>query len=267
MSARALDAVVAIEPLAPRMLLGADTPLRVGAGSVHLWALQSDRSAPDAVALRAECASLLDDAERARAARFLFEEHQHDYVVFHALLRGLLARYVGAAPGQLQFAQTAEGKPLLDGLAFNLSHSADRALLAVTAGEPVGADLELERDDLDVLAIADRYFFGAELEAVRAAASMAAPAGRYSFFRHWVAKEAVLKGVGLGLGFPLDRFGVHFSVGGGSGHIVSLDAGRVAPDWCLRMLEIGAACPGAVALRQPDFTLLVGDAGGQLRAA
>jgi 4'-phosphopantetheinyl transferase len=266
MSARELDGVVGIEPLAPRALLGTDAPLRVGAGSAHLWALQSQRSSPDATALRAECAALLDDAERARAARFLFEDHQHDYIVFHALLRVLLARYLGAAPGELRFTQTAEGKPLVDGLAFNLSHSADRALLAITAGEPVGADLELERDDLDLLAIADRYFFGAELEAVRAAASVDAPAGRRSFFRHWVAKEAVLKGVGLGLGFPLDRFGVHFSARGGSAHIVSLDAGRVAPDWCLRMLEIGADCPGAVALRQPDFTLLVGDTSGQLRA-
>lgn len=266
MSTRPLDAVVGIEPLAPRALLGADAPLRVGAGSVHLWALQSQRGAPDATTLRADCAALLDDAERARAARFRFEDHQHDYIVFHALLRALLARYLGAAPGELRFTQTAEGKPLLEGLAFNLSHSADRALLAVTAGEPVGADLELEREDLDALAIADRYFFGAELEAVRAAASVSAAAGRHSFFRHWVAKEAVLKGVGLGLGFPLDRFGVHFSAGRGSARIVSLDAGRVAPDWCLQMLEVGAGCPGAVALRRADFTFLVGDAGGQLRA-
>jgi 4'-phosphopantetheinyl transferase len=267
MTTRGVEPVLRIEPLVPGILLDSDAPLRVGAGAVHLWAFESSRTAPDARALRQRCAALLDDAERTRAARFLFEDHQHDYIVFHALLRSVLARYLGAAPERLRFTLTTEGKPLIDGLAFNLSHSADRALLAVTGGEPVGADLELERDDLDVLAIAGRYFFGAELEAVRAAAASDTAAGRSSFFRHWVAKEAVLKGVGVGLGFPLDRFGVHFAAGGGSAHIVSLDAGRVAPDWCLRMLEIGAVCPGAVALRAPDFTLLVGDAAGRVRAA
>lgn len=267
MNGRASGGALRIEPLAAPALLVADAPLRVGAGAVHLWAFDSGRRAADAVALRQRCAALLDDGERARAARFLFEDHQHDYVVFHALLRCVLARYLGATPTQLQFTQTPQGKPLIDGLAFNLSHSADRALLAVTASEPVGADLEMERDDLDALALADRYFHGAELAAVQAAASESAVAGRHSFFRHWVAKEAVLKGVGLGLGFPLDRFGVHFAARGGSARIVSQDAAQVAPDWCLRMLEVGERCPGAVALRRPDFTLLACDARGALRAA
>jgi len=261
-----MDAPAPVDALLPEALLAAPQPLAIAAGEVHLWAFGSGRGSAGADALRERCAALLDDTERQRAERFLFEEHRHDYVVFHALLRSVLARYLGAPPQALRFGAAPEGKPLIDGVGFNLSHSADRALLAVTAGEQVGADLELERDDLDALALADRYFYGAELEAVRAAASGTAAEGRRSFFRHWVAKEAVLKGVGVGLGFPLERFGVHFTRGGGSAHIVSLDPVRVAPDWRIRMLEIGTGCPGAVALRRETFAVLVGTVVGELRA-
>lgn len=252
-----MDAPAALATLPPQSLLDTTGALAITAGDVHLWAFESGRGSAGAAALRDRCAGLLDDAERKRAARFLFEEHQHDYIVFHAVLRSVLGRYLGVPPPSLRFSVAPEGKPAIDGLDFNLSHSADRALLAVTAGEAVGADLELERDDLDALALADRYFYGAELEAVRAAARGGATEGRRSFFRHWVAKEAVLKGVGVGLGFPLDRFGVHFARGGGSARIVSLDPVRVAPDWCIRMLEVGAGCPGAVALRSEVFTVRV----------
>lgn len=262
-----MDAPASVEMLPPQPLLEARGPLAIAAGEVHLWAFASGRGSAVAAALRERCAGLLDEAERKRAARFLFEEHQHDYIVFHALLRSVLARYLGLAARSLRFGATPEGKPGIDGLGFNLSHSADRALLAVTAGEAVGADLELERDDLDALALADRYFYGAEIEAVRAAAGGTAAEGRRSFFRHWVAKEAVLKGVGVGLGFPLDRFGVHFARGGGSARIVSLDPVRVAPDWCIRMLEVGAGCPGAVALRSEVFTVRVAADADRLRAA
>ncbi len=245
--------------LEPRRLLAAHGPLRAPYGGVHLWAFGSGRGARDAAALCVECHARLDRCERERAARLRFAEHRHDFTVFHALLRSILARYLGADPAALRFSVSPAGKPSLPGLSFNLSHCADRALLAVTAVEPVGADLELERGDLDVPGIASRYFHGAELEAVRAAASESAAAARRSFFRHWTAKEAVLKGAGHGLGFPLDRFGVHFGAGGGDACVSTLDAARIAPDWTLRMLEVGSDCPGAVALRGSDWTLEVAE--------
>jgi 4'-phosphopantetheinyl transferase len=245
--------------LDPRRLLAAAGPLRTPRAAAHVWAFGSARAAGDAAGVRAACHALLDTAERERAARFLFEEHRHDFVVFHGLLRSILARYLGADPAALRFKASSAGKPSLPGLSFNLSHSADRALLAVTAADPVGADLELERDDLDVLGIAGQYFHGAELEAVRAAASEGPAAARRAFFRHWAAKEAVLKGAGHGLGFPLDRFGVHFGSAGGYARVVTLDTARIAPDWTLRMLEVGGGCPGAVAMRGPDWTLEVAE--------
>jgi 4'-phosphopantetheinyl transferase len=245
--------------LDPWRLLAVAGALRAPRTGAHVWAFGSARAACDAADLRATCLALLDTAERARAARFLFDEHRHDFVVFHGLMRCILACYLGMDPAALRFGASPAGKPSLPGLSFNLSHSADRALLAVTASEPVGADLEFERDDVDALPIAEHYFHGVELEAVRAAASAGPAAARRAFLRHWVAKEAVLKGAGLGLGFPLDRFGVHFGSGGRDAAVVTLDAVRIAPDWSVRMLEVGTGCPGAVAMRGPQWELEVAE--------
>lgn len=249
-----------VEPLDPRRLLGAWARPELPPRTVHVWAFGSARGAADAPALREHCHALLDADERERAARLVFDEHRYDYIVFHAVLRVVLARYLGAEPARIAFTLSASGKPSTPGIDFNLSHSGERALLAVSARGPVGADLELERGDVAVLDVVGRYFHGAEHEAVRAAATQGEAAACAAFFRHWVAKEAVLKGAGHGLGFPLDRFGVHFTARGGSASVVTLDAGRIAPDWQLRMLEVGAACPGAVAVRGPDWQFAVGEA-------
>ncbi len=220
--------------------------LTLAPGEVQVWAVDDEIDA----ATRARCAALLSDDERTRLARFRFDANQREYAVSHAITRALLGRYLARDPQSLQFTFGASGKPESVGLSFNLSHSHGRVLLAVGEGAALGADVERERDNVDVLGIAGSYFFGAELEAVQAAGDAGV---RSAFFRHWVAKEAVLKGVGLGLGFPLERFGVHFSTGLGFATLTTLAPEQVAPDWTIRMLTLGDACPAAVTRRGADW--------------
>jgi 4'-phosphopantetheinyl transferase len=58
-------------------------------------------------------AALLDNDERARAARFAFEEDRQAYVAAHALLRADLSRRAGGAPQDWRFAAAPLGKPYL----------------------------------------------------------------------------------------------------------------------------------------------------------
>lgn len=174
----------------------------------------------------------------------------------------MLGRYCGVAPGSLRFQATASGKPSLlwptgaaaSSLNFNLTHSDDRALLGVSDGRELGVDLERVRSNLEALDISRHYFFGAEREAIENALSVMRDR---TFFRYWVAKEAVLKAQGVGLGFPLDRFCIHFNPGGDTAHIETLDPAVLERDWTVRMLACEADWAAAVAARGSDWRVKV----------
>jgi 4'-phosphopantetheinyl transferase len=95
---------------------------------------------------------------------------------------------------------------------FNLTHSAELALIAVALGCDVGIDVERLRTVPHLEQIARRYFHPTEASEI-----MAAPvAGRSTnFLRCWTGKEAVLKAVGLGVSAAFDRLQVPVSEHGG----------------------------------------------------
>lgn len=222
--------------------------------AVELWSFSLAGTPPSIAGWR----SLLDPDERARADRFAFEHLRIEYTIAHGIMRWLLGRYADTDPASLTFEWGNAGKPGLMGrgaaLGFNLSHSHGRGLLAVS-DRPVGADLEKARPDVDVLEIAERCFFGDELQSIR---SEPPPLLSAAFFRYWVAKEAVLKGEGIGLGFPLDSFEVRFKVDDPSeASIRSHDPARLPSDWIVRMVPSVSGWPAAVAARGADWTVRV----------
>ncbi|HVW69348.1 MAG TPA: 4'-phosphopantetheinyl transferase superfamily protein [Steroidobacteraceae bacterium] len=184
-------------------------------------------------------------------------QHGARYTIAHAVLRNLLGRYCQVHPASLNFTSGAGGKPQLHlpgsdacPIRFNLTHSEDRALVGVGTRAEVGIDLERQRTDIEALAIGRHYFYGAERDALE----LAGPEGRIElFFRYWVAKEAVLKAQGVGLGLPLDRFRVDFLAGGMAARVTSLDPARLANDWTVKMLPCEPGWAAAVASRGTDW--------------
>lgn len=111
------------------------------------------------------------------------------------------------------------GKPYapdLGGIEFNLSHSGRHALIAIARDQPIGVDLEMQGRQRSVEDIARRYFCAAESHAL---STLPAELRAAAFLRLWTGKEAVLKALGEGLSFGLDR--VEFDLDG-AGHVVSL---------------------------------------------
>jgi 4'-phosphopantetheinyl transferase len=151
---------------------------------------------------------LLDEGERERAARFVFERDRRRFIAAHAWVRVALGRCLHRAPQSLRFTAGSHGKPrLVDpavDLRFNVSHAGERALLALTLGQEIGVDIEEERP-IETLELARRFFASSESAALQALpTSEQTPA----FFRCWTRKEAFIKAIGDGLTFPLDSFEV-----------------------------------------------------------
>lgn len=237
----------------PEALAAIPHPLVLEPDTVHVWCFALEGS-PQFVDV---CRGSLSPAERQRADRFVFARDRVHHTIAHAVLRKLLSRYCGVGPGSLDFAVSGAGKPELQvpgnppPLRFNLSHSGGRALLGVS-GRELGVDLERVRSNIEALDISRRYFFGSEREAIEQAAPLAHDS---VFFRYWVAKEAVLKAQGIGLGFPLERFRVDFLPGGDTARIETLDPILLERDWTVRMLPCEAGWAAAVAARGEDWNV------------
>lgn len=123
---------------------------------VDLWRIPLDLPAAPVKLLE----STLSADEHERAARFRFPGGKQRYIIAHGCLRNILARYLDREPGQLRFSRNEYGKPALQSheLEFNLSHSGDFALVAVTRGHNVGVDVERIRPELEHDKIAGRVF-------------------------------------------------------------------------------------------------------------
>ena len=169
----------------------------------------------------------------------------------HRLLGTLLMRYAGVdSPPEIL--RTERGKPYapaLDGLDFNLSHARNHVLIAFARKQPLGVDIERIDRRIEIEDLARRFFAAAEADALEALPEAARPA---AFVRLWTCKEAVLKALGLGISFGLDKACFHLGADGIPSDLAELPAiaGRPA-DWQLVLLEPAPGFLGALAWRGP----------------
>lgn len=153
----------------------------------------------------ARLANLLDDDERARAARFRFARDRRRFVVRRGRAREWLAEAIGGNPAHLRFTTNAHGKPELSGgPLFSLSHSGETMMLAI-GDVALGCDIEAIDPALDWPSLARTFFSDAENAAL---AALAPEAAHTAFFACWARKEAFVKALGRGLSYPLDAFTV-----------------------------------------------------------
>lgn len=191
--------------------------------------------------------SALSEEERGRAAKFHFEKDRSRYIVSHASLRGILARYLQRAPEELSFSVNEYGKPFLADheLEFNLSHSGDYALIAVTRERNVGVDVEQIRE-VEIEELARRNFSPREVSELTALS----PERRLNgFFNCWTRKEAYIKAQGLGLSLPLDSFDVSLAPNEPAILRATLPDAMDAVWWSLRSLEVASNYAAALAVK------------------
>jgi 4'-phosphopantetheinyl transferase len=177
---------------------------------VHVWAASLAVSTNRLAQLEA----ILAKDERARAARFHFERHRNRFIAGRGLLREIVGSYIQEQPAALQFGYGPNGKPRLvrptSALQFNLSHSEELALVAVTTESDVGVDVECVRRLNDAGEMVARFFSPRESAAFSELPVEQQPV---AFFNLWTRKEALLKASGEGIGRLLNQVEVSFLPG------------------------------------------------------
>jgi 4'-phosphopantetheinyl transferase len=171
--------------------------------------------------------ALLDEHERASASTRVGDARRR-YVAAHAAARVVIGERLDVEPARVRIASERGGRPVAEGVAFSLSHSGDRAAVAVaTSGLCIGVDLERVRPRPHLDRLARRVFDPDEYDAWRALPLSARPR---QFASRWTEVEALLKARGTG-------------IAGGLASVSELPSG-----WSCTAIDAGAGYVGAIAV-------------------
>jgi 4'-phosphopantetheinyl transferase len=222
------------------------TPL--DSNDVHIWLVHLDTS----WSYDEGFSQHLSDDEQDRAKRFHFDRHRRRFIVSHGALRQILAGYLGIEPADISYTKASHGKPCLSGshqeagIFFNLSHSHELAIIAVTGIGEIGVDVEYIQRFRNIDGIAARFFSAAEQAVYKDLVDEFKVLG---FYNCWTRKEAFIKALGEGLSHPLKQFDVSLSPSDQPTFLRIGNDHNEASQWTLEALDCGTDYAGAVALR------------------
>ena len=226
----------------------APTTLTLSDSEVHLFRVNLEQPR---WAVSKMSASLSAEEEE-RAGRFHFQRDRRRFTISRGVLRAVIGRYLEKSPESIRFSYGEQGKPELapamgaTPMQFNVAHSRELALIAVTAGAAVGVDIERIRQLDDAGAIAERYFSARESAIFR---RLPEDEQEAAFFNCWTRKEAFIKAIGEGLSFPLADFDVAFMPGEPARLLSIENDAAEARQWSLQALIPWPGYTGAVAAR------------------
>jgi len=212
--------------------------------------------APDDIvggALLSRCEAMLAESERRRYSSLRSEEGRRRFLIARALTRHVLSLNCGMAPEDLVFGANRWGKPFLlypedSGLAFNIAHTKGMVAIAVARANAIGVDVERVLPREENVEIAERLFSVRENEALRTLPPMLRAE---RFYDYWTLKEAYVKGRGLGLSLPFDRFAIVFGERPCIAARPDIDDGR---QWQLDLRSLEGGYRLAIAIDLPNAT-------------
>jgi 4'-phosphopantetheinyl transferase len=203
-------------------------------------------------------AGKLSEDECVRAERFVSTRDRTRFIAGRGALRMVLSGYLGCDPRSVPFRYSLDGRPdLADytndrGLRFNVSHSVDLTLIAVSRERRIGIDLERIRPVPEVETIVRDQFTPSEQEVWT---SLPEHQKLHAFFCGWTRKEAWLKAIGVGLAGSLRRVEVTLSPTGPARLLrIDLD-GENADHWSFVALPSIDGHASALAVEGGCFSL------------
>jgi 4'-phosphopantetheinyl transferase len=234
----------------------ADPSRVLAAHEVHVWRIALEAGAPQAQRL----AHLLTPAEQARAGRFRIEEDRCRFQVARAATRCILGAYLGLPPENVGIDVNQFGKPQLDAslvpqerwVHFNLSHSGRWILAAFARSFPVGIDVEQVRAERVTEDLIGHIFGDSERRALQALPLEQRSA---AFFNGWTSKEALLKGLGLGLSVSLRAIEVSIDPQQPA-RLIDAPPEHCPREWQLSRLEMSGPYAATLAFKVPSAQIV-----------
>lgn len=173
--------------------------LSISRSELHVWQVNLDNINYQHKYL----ISLRSSEEIKRSKRFIFDRDRHRYQITHSMKRLMLANYLDCDPQCLHFKIESYGKAALANLQsplklqFNISHSRDLILIAITVEDPIGIDIEYNDKKRSIESLSETIFSPSEKKFFAALNSQQEK--KEVFLRCWTRKEAYLKAMGIGL--------------------------------------------------------------------
>ncbi len=146
----------------------------------------------------------LNDEERQRALKFARLDLQKKFVKTRGVLRQILASYLDLKPQKIIIKTAKYGKPYLTNgtLNFNLSHTGNQFVIAVSNTGDVGIDIEHYKDRKSISGLVKKCFSKVERDYWN---DLSEQQKNIMFYRFWVRKESFVKAVGRGIALGLDQ--------------------------------------------------------------
>lgn len=178
----------------------------IGSDEIHIWNLDFYN-----LENLKKYYDILSKEELLKKNKFQFQKDQIAFGYTRAILRILLSKYLNVSNDKILFKYNDYGKPLLDNsiesnITFNVSHSVQFGLIALTNYDEIGVDIEFKKPDLEFKNIAENFFSEYESKIL---SELNEKSCQDIFYKIWTRKEAFIKAVGNGMSIPLKSFVVN----------------------------------------------------------
>jgi 4'-phosphopantetheinyl transferase len=214
----------------------------------HIWAIDLDQWNLSCL----EAVKALPETEARKARRFRFETHRNRYIKGHFILRSLIGMYLDIGFYDDEFHANRYGKPAVKKLHednpihFNISNSENIYTCAFSQNSDIGIDIEKIHDLQDMDRIIAEFFSDEE---IRRFHSLPEPNRMQTFFKYWARKEALLKAMGMGLSYPMNKVDVVTGDENSSQLITKVGDSDISNHWTLLDMDICIGFTSALALQ------------------
>jgi 4'-phosphopantetheinyl transferase len=170
----------------------------VDADDIHIWLISLVNKNEQMSLFE----NILSAEEKLKIKLMHNEDRKTQYIYCRVALRTIISNYLDILPQEINIVCGRSGKPTLSlinnkkNIYFNMAHSKNLAICALSKKRFVGVDMEYIYSKLDILAIAKFFFSSKEYALLN---TFKPERQQEIFFKMWTLKEAFAKASAEGL--------------------------------------------------------------------